>query len=113
MVELSNTKSEPLQGTPDFLIDNLGFGVGFMDTKYIFEFSRSFQFTEEEIKEYIDKNEIEDINDISVEDLIHYTLTKYKISGWGDDCLDSNSNNDENDFIKACSELLGEEEEEE
>lgn len=83
-----------------------------MDSKYVFEFSRSFQFTEEEIKEYIDKHKITDITEISVEDLIHYTAEKFKISGWGDDCLDSNSNNDENDFNRACYEILEGEEEE-
>lgn len=83
-----------------------------MDSKYVFEFSRSFQFTEEEIKEYIDKHKIKDITEISVEDLIHYTAEKFKIGGWGDDCLDSNSNNDENDFNRACYEIIEGEEEE-
>lgn len=79
---------------------------------YVFEFSRSFQFTEEEIKEYILKNKITDINKITVEDLIYFTAEKYKIHGWGDDCLDDNTQNNESDFYDACAEMLDEIEEE-
>jgi hypothetical protein len=77
-----------------------------MSTNYVFEFSRSFQFTEEEIKEYIVKHKITDIQKITIEDLIHFTATKYKISGWGENYLDDNSTNNEDDFINACSEIL-------
>lgn len=89
-----------------------------MFTGYTFEFARTYQFTEEEIKEYIVKNEITDINKITIEDLISFTCEKYKISGWGDDVLESNSQNDEYDFERSCAEIIGalnddEEEEEE
>ncbi|WP_437609196.1 hypothetical protein [Erwinia sp. V71] len=75
---------------------------------YVFEFARTYQFTEDEIKEYIEENNIDDIGKINVDDLIHFTCGKYKIAGWGDDCLTEESDNNEDDFIIASVELLAE-----
>lgn len=70
----------------------------------IFEFSQSFQFTEKEIQEYIDKNNIEDIEQIKSVNVIDFVCKKYQIRGWSEGFL--NEEETEERFLNTCKELL-------
>lgn len=75
---------------------------------YTFEFFSTFQFTEIEIKEYIELNNIKKIEDIKVDDIIEYTKEKYQIGGWYSDLYEDSSENDREDFFTVCEEILKE-----
>ncbi|ELH3997613.1 MULTISPECIES: hypothetical protein [Enterobacterales] len=72
-----------------------------------FEFTSSFQFTEKEIKEYIEKNNIKEISDFDIDELLGYVCEKYSIGGWTQELI----NDDYGEIKDVASSILEEKEE--